>query len=380
MTLSISDFNKLLKTKLPNDIFLLKGEVRQPKISGGHMYLTLKDDTSSIKCIIWKSKLINPLIDGINIEVKGCIDYYCNRGEVNFIISSYKSINTAEDTINERLKLKNEFEEKGYFNKKNLKLQPDVIKNILIITSQNGAAIHDFIYTINNNKSLLNYTIIDVQVQGNECPKQIIEYLNNNNNNNINNINIDLVVITRGGGSAEDLNGFNNKELIETVYKRNYVLLSAIGHMVDTTLLDYAADISCPTPSLAAQYIIDHNKKYINNLSEIKESIKQDLLKNIKQIIFSFSEKLNEQKHDIKQNIVDKLNYYKYDLNNLIKNNIFKLEKMRIRQEQEISIYQSNSQKLNYNEFKKITNLNKPFTIVWNDIIINVNKYNNING
>ncbi len=377
MILSITDFNKLLKTKLPNDSYLLKGEVRQPKISGGHMYLNLKDDNSSIKCIIWKSKLINQqkdeLIDGDNIEVKGNIDFYCNRGEINFIISSYKSINKNEDKFN---KLKNEFAEKGYFNKKNIKLLPEFIKNILIITSKNGAAIHDFIYTINNNKSLLNYTIIDVQVQGSECPKQIIEYLNNNEINYI-----DLVVITRGGGSAEDLNGFNNKELIETVYKRNYVLLSAIGHMVDTTLLDYASDISCPTPSLAAQYIIDHNKKYTNNLNEIKDSIKQDLLNNIKDTILSFSDILNKHKNQLKQNILDKINNYKYELNNLIKNNIFKLEKMKIIPEQNISIYESNNSQTNikYNEFKKLVSLDKPFTIVWNDIIINVINYNNIN-
>ncbi len=376
MTLSITDFNKLLKTKLPNNTFILKGEVRQPKISGGHMYLNLKDENSSIKSIIWKSKLTEiKIIDGDYIEVKGSIDFYCNRGEVNFIISSYKSLSKNEDKFN---KLKNEFEEKGYFNKKNIKLLPDVIKNILIITSKNGAAIHDFIYTINNNKSLLNYTIIDVQVQGNECPKQIIEYLNNNEINYIDNF--DIVVITRGGGSAEDLNGFNNKELIETVYKRNYVLLSAIGHMIDTTLLDYASDISCPTPSLAAQYIIDHNKKYTNKLYQMKDSIRQDLLNNIKDIIFSFSDKLNKHKNEIKQNIIDKINYYKYGLNNLIKNNIFKLEKMKIIQELDISIYDKTSKKVDYNEFNKIVNLNKPFTIVWNDIIINVTKYNNING
>ncbi len=373
MSISITDFNKLLKTKLPNNIFHLKGEVKQPKISGGHMYLTLKDDISSIKCIIWKSKLtLVELLDGDNIEVKGNIDYYCNRGDINFIISSYTSLNKNEDKLN---KLKNEFEEKGYFNKKNIKLLPDIIKNILIITSNNGAAIHDFIYTINNNKSLLNYTIIDVQVQGSECPKQIIEYLNNNDINDI-----DLVVITRGGGSADDLNGFNKKELIETVYKRNYVLLSAIGHMVDTTLLDYASDISCPTPSLAAQYIIDHNKKYINKLNEIKESIKQDLLNKIKKNIFLIKNKLNKQKNDIKENIIDKLNNYKYNLNNFIKNNIFKLEKMKIKQEQDILIYDLHSHKLDYNEFKNNINLNKSFTIVWNDIIIKVNKYNNING
>ncbi len=374
MSISITDFNKLLKTKLPNNIFHLKGEVKQPKISGGHMYLTLKDDISSIKCIIWKSKLtLVELMDGDTIEVKGNIDYYCNRGDINFIISSYKSLN--EDKLNLQLKLKNEFEEKGYFNKKNLKLLPDIIKNILIITSKNGAAIHDFIYTINNNKSLLNYTIIDVQVQGNECPKQIIEYLNNNDINHI-----DLVVITRGGGSSEDLNGFNNKDLIEIVYKRSYVLLSAIGHMVDTTLLDYVSDISCPTPSLAAQYIIDHNKKYINKLNEIKESIKQNLLNKIKENIFVIKDKFNKQKNEIKENIRDELNNYKYNLNNFIKNNIFKLEKMRIKQEHTILIYDSNSNNLDYNEFKNNINLNKPFTIVWNDIIINVNKYNNING
>ncbi len=370
--ITIKQLGEVIKKSVPNTLFTIKGEISKPSISGGHMYLTLKDDSSMISCIIWKSKMndtISLLKNGDMVEAKGTVDYYIPRGEIKFIISNINKLNNVGDMQLLFNKLKDEFNMKGYFNKK-LAI-PKLINSIVIITSLKGAAIHDFIYTINNNKSLLEIIEIDVQVQGSECPKQIIDVLKKNDFSSI-----DLLVITRGGGSMEDLWGFNNKELIETVYDRNIPILSAIGHMVDTTLLDYVADISCPTPSLAAQYIIDHNNKYINQLDLIKNKIKNSIVNDINKKI-SILKNFKNIKYKIKDDINNKM----FNLKNTIKNNIHsqikKLENIKTNHEisQDLLLYNNNLDKLLFEDFCDIVNNNKSFILIWNNKRIKIDNY-----
>lgn len=368
MTITLKQLGEIIKYKLPTDKFIIKGEIRQPKISSGHMYLILKDETHMINCIIWKTKLnetIRSIKDGDMVSIKGNLDYYAPRGEIKLIVSSLEKNDVVGDLYKLFETMKTEFKNNGYFDKK-LKL-PICIKNILVLTSMNGAAVHDFNYALNNNHSLITSTIIDVQVQGSECPKQIIEYLKNNDVSKY-----DIIVITRGGGSMEDLWGFNNKELIETIYHRNYPVLSAIGHMVDTTLLDYVADISTPTPSLAAQYIIDYNKKYIEELQNIKQSIHQKLFNNINDNLLKLN-KLSNIKNDFIDNIKNNTLNLKNKIEFNIKNNMMKLD-MILAKYDNIILYKDNT-KLEYDNFTNIINTNQSFILVWKDKIIKINNY-----
>ena len=141
-----------------------------------------------------------------------------------------------------------------------------------MITSEQGAAIQDFIYALENNNSKLDYKIIDVPVQGSSCPKVIIDKLTSLDQK------YDSIVITRGGGSFEDLFGFSQPELVEAIHNFDQPVISAIGHQVDTSLLDLVADCCCPTPSLAAQYIIDINKKFISELEVVRDELRDILL------------------------------------------------------------------------------------------------------
>lgn len=371
MAITLKQLGDIIKSKLPLNSFHIKGEVRQPKISNGHMYLMLKDDTSKIDCIVWKSKvddIITNLKDGDNVEIKATMDYYIPRGELKLIISAVKKLNNMGDMYAQFETLKNDFTKNGYFNKK-LPI-PKYIRNILVITSMNGAAIHDFIYALNNSKSLVQYTTIDVIVQGPDCPKQIIDYIRSNNlilNK------YDMVVITRGGGSMEDLWGFNDKTLIETIYGRNYPVLSAIGHMVDTTLLDYVADISSPTPSLAAQFIVDHNRKYLDRLNEIKTSIYNQLINAINNSINRL-DKINNIKNDIFENLQNRLILYKNNINSTIASNIIQLEMLENQYAQNITLYQ-NDAPMAFDDFTRCIQMKQPFTLVWNNAIIEINTY-----
>ena len=370
--LTIKQLSEFIKTKLPNNMLTVKGEIRQPKISGGHMYMMMKDDTATISCVIWKSKMtdiISKLKDGDMIEAKGNLDFYVPRGELKFIINTITKEKTVGDMFAEFEKMKVEFKKLGYFDRK-LKI-PQVIRKIAIITSMNGAAIHDFLHALENNKSMIECDKIDMVVQGSDCPRNIVEYLNNNDMKKY-----DMVVITRGGGSMEDLWGFNNKSLIETIYDRDYVVMSAIGHMVDTTLLDFASDITCATPSLAAQYIVDHNKDYLDKMNNIKNRLHMTLVGDINKKL-SLLDRYDNIKNEFTDKLLNKMKNYKQNIIYEIKNRLVHLDRIEERYKENITLYNySDNTILNENTFREIVTMNKPFTIVWNGIVVNVSGYN----
>ena len=187
---------------------------------------------------------------------------------------------------------------KGYFENK-IKI-PDIINNILLITSETGSVIHDFITNINNNKLNLKYEIKNAIVQGKECSKCISNILKNIQDTNKK---YDLIIIMRGGGSFEDLMPFSDPLLLESVYNSKIPILSAIGHETDNPLLNYVATINKSTPSLASQFIIDHNKQYIYNLEKNVIFYKTFLLNEIKKNISKLTSFNNTMLFNIK-NIV----------------------------------------------------------------------------
>jgi exodeoxyribonuclease VII large subunit len=367
MAITLTEFSSILKDKLPNINYHIKGEVSRPKLYDSGLYFTLKDDNIMMNCKMWKSKInddMKNIQNGDNIEVKAQIDLY--KGALSLTINWAKKLNKIGDLHATFELLKEEFKNKGYYNKK-IRL-PECIKKIALITSLKGAAVHDFEYAINNAKSLIDIIKIDVQVQGIDCPKQIIDCLLTSDFNDC-----DLLVITRGGGSMEDLWGFNDKSLMETIYKRNKPILAAIGHMIDTTLIDYTADISCPTPSLAAQYIIDYNKKYIEEMNNNKQIFYNKLKNDINRDLTKL-EKLTNKKNELKIMIENKLDKYKNNINYEIKNNLLKLEQLSNKHNSIFNNIIINNN-ISYEEFTEIINNKQPFTLVWNSTIINITNY-----
>ena len=321
---NIKDLSDLIKKNIPKEKITLVAEVREPKLRSGNMYLTLKDDNGYINCIIWKSNITNEissLKEGTKIKVLGNLNFYQNRCSLSFVISKLLSIEGKGELMEEYDKTFKFYNDKGYFLDSKKINPPKVIKKILILTSKEGAAIQDFYYGIDNGGISIKQELVNVIVQGNDCPSNIIKYLEDNVIDQ--ELDYDLIVLTRGGGSFEDLFGFCKPELIECVSKLKIPLLSAIGHQVDTTLVDYVADIVAPTPSLAAQYIVDHNKKYVEELNFIKstllDQIKEDIsnslinINNYKSKLSLYYESLKEYFYnEIKDSITDKkLNMFK---------------------------------------------------------------------
>jgi exodeoxyribonuclease VII large subunit len=364
--ITLKELSEILKEKLPKNNYHIKGEVSRPKLYPSGLYFTIKDDSITMNCKMWKNRLddeISNIQNGDNIEAKVVFDYY--KGDLSLTVNWAKKLNKIGDLHAAFEMMKEEFKNKGYFNKK-IKL-PECIRKIALITSLKGAAVHDFEYAINNSKCLVDIDKIDAQVQGIDCPKQIIDHLNNYDFNNY-----DLIIITRGGGSMEDLWGFNDKELVETVYKRNKPILSAIGHMIDTTLLDFVADISAPTPSLAAQYIIDYNKKYIEQINNHRKSFYNKLISYINKDLMKL-EKLENKKTDIKMLISKKRENYKNNIIFEIKNNLLKLENFKEKSNNKITLYKSpNNNVINYDEFINLVINKLPFNSKYNFIFPNI--------
>jgi exodeoxyribonuclease VII large subunit len=316
---TIKELSELIKDNIPRDKINLLAEVREPKIRNGHMYLTLKDDNGYISSIVWKSNIteeIKNLKEGDKINIIGNLSFYQNRCSLNFVINKLISVEGKGQLMIEYENLFKKYTDKGYFLDSKKIIPSKVIKKILILTSKDGAALQDFYYGLENGNCNISHELINVIVQGNDCPKNIIGHLNILMKQNLD---YDMIIITRGGGSFEDLFGFCKEELIECVHKFrekiNIPILSAIGHQVDTVLLDYIADIVAPTPSLASQFIVDNNKKYIDELYYLRDSmlniIKENVNYNLNNII-NISSRIEYYYRDIKNTFYDKI---KEDIN-----------------------------------------------------------------
>ena len=181
-TINIKELSDLIKCNLPKNRINLEAEVREPKTRNQHMYLTLKDNYGYIQAIIWKSNItdnIKSLKEGDRIKVIGNLNFYQNRCSLSFIISKLISIEGQGKLMIEYNKLNKYFQDKGYFLESKKILPPKVIKKILILTSKEGAALQDFYYGIENGGIKVKHDLINVIVQGNECPGNIISHLDN---------------------------------------------------------------------------------------------------------------------------------------------------------------------------------------------------------
>ncbi len=369
-SLTVTEFCQYVKDILPSKKFQVTGEINQLKNSHGHLFFTFKDNESCLNATIWKSKaesIKNSLKEGDKVTVEGRLDYYLSGGKLNFIIDKIVTNDGIGDLIKKYQQIKEEFEKKGYFKQDNkLKLKP-VIKNILLLTSETGAAYHDFIYGIENGGIKINIDLIDVIVQGNDCPKNICEELKKIKESNEE---YDLVVITRGGGSFQDLFGFSQPELIESLHNFNLPTLSAIGHQIDNPLSDLVCDYSAPTPSLAAQFIVDYNKSYFNKFQKTFQELSTQLnlqlmndLERVNLLLDKINKKCLSFEMENKQKLINELNLMLrkldmleskldiYETSNIILNGNGKL----LKSDDELSSYKG-----------------KTLEIVWNNVVVKV--------
>lgn len=334
---TVSKINELIKCSL-NNLFPLtikvEGEISNIKISGNHLFLTLKDNDTCLNAIFWNyvnndNTILN---NGEKIIVEGKITTYGKSSNYNIIIKLINKLGKNGDIFNEYENIKNECISKGYFSR--IKKNINDLKNISqigILTAPDGAALQDILYVLNNNNYKGKIIIKKCIVQGQNCSASVvngIKYLEQYKNDN--GKNLDIILVTRGGGSFEDLMGFSNINVIEALNKCPIFTISAIGHEIDTMLSDYVADLRAPTPSIAAEIIYKQYKKYqlnVHNFDDLsnnflnmfKYQIEIDhhnlitlksKIKNPLNIIESYIEKITLIDNNIKEIINDKINEY----------------------------------------------------------------------
>ena len=373
-SLTVTQFCNFVKNVLPIKKFSVIGEVNQLKNSHGHYFFTFKDNENCLNATIWKSRVEQLKIiikEGDKITVEGKIDFYSANGKLNFIIDKILTNEGIGELQKKYDLIKEDFQKKSYFEDSRKRKLEGPIKDILVFTSETGAAYHDFIFGLENGKSKVNINLIDVIVQGIDCPKNIcieMEKLKTKKTK------YDLVVLTRGGGSFQDLFGFSQPELIESIYDFHLPVISAIGHQVDNPLSDLVSDYSAPTPSLAAQFIVDYNRNYLKN--KFKTQTPSELRNILNNVMIEEMQKLN--------NINDKINKIWYDFvktNNLkekLINDLYtKLRKFDLL-ESKLDIYNNKDIMLNING-KLINNSeellhikDKTMEIIWNNVVIKV--------
>ena len=258
------------------DYIRLKAEVgRVSKPKSGHIYLDLKDDTSVISGIIWKGSVnkLNILPEeGLEVVCTGKVTTYAGQSKYQIIIENIEPYGVGAlmallEKRKEKLLKENLFDD-------NFKKQiPFLPKRIGVITSPTGAVIRDILHRI-EDRFPVNITVWPVKVQGDSSPEEIIDAIEGFHLLDQSNLEKpDVIIIARGGGSVEDLWGFNDEALVRKVFDSKIPIISAIGHETDTTLIDLVADLRAPTPTAAAEMAVPVRKILITSVEDSYERI-----------------------------------------------------------------------------------------------------------
>lgn len=303
-SLSVKQFNQYIKTSFKLDPLFqsisIKGEIANYKISHNHIYFSLKEEDEIIDCVIYyyEDKDLGDYNNGDEVIVEGNLIYNSFISKISISVNEMKSKGLSEDFLN-FLRLKEDFYKRGYFDDENKKSIVPYPKNIGLITSDKSAAIVDFISVINKEMSDINIYLYPVKVQGQSAKNEIINAIEI-----LDKKSLDTIVITRGGGSKEDLKVFNDKDIVEKIFSSKSPIISAIGHKIDLSLTDLVSDLSLQTPTEAGTYLVRNYKKLRDDIDLLYINIKKTLDRNI------------ELKEIKLNNLREKLEYY--NIENLI--------------------------------------------------------------
>jgi exodeoxyribonuclease VII large subunit len=301
-TLTVTQLNNYIKKTMDGDFILknvtLKGEISNwKKHSSGHIYFSLKDESGKINCIMFKEYadgLDFEVDNGVSVEAAGKVTFYVKEGSVQLYCQSIKRDGVG-DLFVQFEKLKKKLEQENLFSDYHKKSIPKFAMKVGVITSPTGAAIRDIINVTGRRNSKVDVIIYPSLVQGDMAPANLIQgikYFSRRND-------IDLIIITRGGGSIEELWAFNNEELAREIYKCNKPIICGVGHETDFTIADFVSDMRASTPSAAAEIAVFNENEALEKLSYKTKILKMKQIKKIdyeKNKLNLYKEKLQNYK------------------------------------------------------------------------------------
>lgn len=314
--LTVSELSRDLKNTIERnfDYVFVLGEISNFKRHfSGHIYFLLKDSKAQINAVIWKARadLLNIFpADGMKVLIKGRITLYETRGSYQIDVFNIQPAGEGELQIAfENLKRKLVFE--GLFDSKYKKSLPEFPERVAVITSETGAAIQDFLKVTERRYPVVTIYLINAGMQGSGSANSVckaIAVANKIKNKP------EIIVITRGGGSIEDLWTFNEEKVARAVFASEIPVVSAIGHEVDFTICDFTADVRASTPSAAAELIFPVLLNIQLSLNDIENNFKRKVLTEIKDLKSSLNK--IENNYYFKKP-ADMINEYKMNLDNV---------------------------------------------------------------
>ena len=272
--ISVSELNKKAKSLLEKGIpkLWIEGEISNlAKPASGHMYFSLKDEMSQIRCAWFKQRQLQNtlnIVNGTKMLALGKIGLYEPRGEYQFIVEKME-IAGEGDLKRKYEDLKKKLSAEGIFSEENKSELPNLPKRIGVITSPSGAAVQDILTVLNRRFPIIPIIIFPVAVQGEQAAPQIQNALEKANFR----ADCDLLILARGGGSLEDLWAFNEEIVARAIFDSEIPIISAIGHETDVTISDFTADLRAPTPSGAAELAVPDQHDWIKSIDNISEKI-----------------------------------------------------------------------------------------------------------
>ncbi len=357
--LKVSELNQYIKRLIISDPILynisVEGEISNFKYhQNGHMYFTVKDEKSKLKCIMfseYSSEVDWTPENGTYVKVSGYISIYDREGTYQLYVKKLKKKGIGE--LFESLeKLKFKLKKEGLFNEENKLSLPFMPKSVGVITSSTGAVVRDIVTTIKRRMISTDIFVYEAMVQGAKSEEDVcrgIKYFNRQGN-------VDVIIVARGGGSVEELWSFNKEQVAREISKSNIPVISAVGHETDFTISDFVSDMRASTPSVAGEVVVPsyHDLSYKTN------TLLNSLLKNYK----NFIDAKREQNEDLKKEIdlnspVYKLEEYKSEINLLKEDLIFNITEVTEKDRRNIEKLADS-----LNTLSPLSTLNRGFSII----------------
>lgn len=281
---TVSDINRYLKNIISRDILLsglmVRGEISNYKNHySGHMYFTLKDESSLIKCVMFRThncQLKFMPENGMRVIVGGYISVFERDGQYQLYAESMQpdgvgALHMAFEQLKQKL------EKEGLFDRRLKKTLPRLPRYVGVVTSSTGSVIKDIINVMGRRYPNINIKVYPVAVQGEGAAKQISKAIDRFNELKC----VDVIILARGGGSLEELWAFNEEVVARSIFKSHIPVVSAVGHETDYTIADFVADERAPTPSAAAEIVAPDKESLKNELNNLVYRLAKSLNHNL---------------------------------------------------------------------------------------------------
>jgi exodeoxyribonuclease VII large subunit len=293
----------------------VQGEISNYKLHpSGHQYFTLKDQRAQISCVIWRDTLPRklsgqPLVDGTQVQVYGTVTVYETRGQYQLSVQILqpRGVGLLQAKFEA---LKRKLEAEGFFASERKRALPKFPRRIGIVTSPTGAAIRDMLNVLRRRAPWLQILINPVRVQGSGAAQEIAVAIRELATRSEAWRPVDLIVVTRGGGSIEDLWEFNEEIVARAIFHSAVPIVSAVGHEIDFTICDFVADLRAPTPSAAAELIVPDVIDVQRRLDGCARALARQLLNRVRDA----QQRLDHARETLQRCLAHKIDGYKRGL------------------------------------------------------------------